>query len=572
MVPLLLPLALSAAVTWLDPAAVHAGQKGVCVTEWTGGVRREIPVEILGTLDATAPDRTAVLIRLTDERMAGSGVAAGMSGSPVYVDGKLLGALAFGWAFAKEPLAGVTPFATMQRVTAGEGTPDATAPTVDQLAALSAGHLQPLAVLPRLPARGEAAPQLAAVGGLPLGGGFADQLLTTMGLQAVPAGRGEVPVGAPRAGDMLAVLLVWGDATVAAGGTVTAREGDRLWAFGHPLFALGKVLLPAANARVLAVQDSYQNPFKLFAVGQPFGALVADRPAGVLAIAGKQAEGTPVTMRVHDAAGAATWHFRVAEMPILQPLLVTYLTSASLAARGASVGEASVRLALTVHLADGRDVKVEQAAGGIDALARVAAFAGGVVGLLANSHFEHPKVTAVAATLDHDEVFHGVTVTEAVPARTSVSPGEELPLTIRLQPNHAEPTGRKVVIRVPASASPGPLSLIVADGASWSEYRLRAEGIVPADFSGQLSQLAKLESSTTLVVALEARERGAALPGASEPGVPPSWTATLAAGLGVHALTRLTTNVIAVERFGGEVPIDGAVRVSLTVRRSPEVQ
>jgi hypothetical protein len=370
---------------------------------------------------------------------------------------------------------------------------------------------------------------------------------------------------------MFAVLLVWGDATVAAGGTVTAREGDRVWAFGHPLFSLGEVRFPAARAKVLAVQGSYQNPFKLFAVGKPFGALVADRPAGVLAMVGEHADGTPVTMRVDDAAGSATWHFRVAEVPILQPLLVTYLAGASLTARGAAVGEASVRLALKVRLADGRTVAVDQAARGIDALARVSAFAGGVVSLLANSPFPHPAVSAVEATLEHEEVPRGLTITEVVPERTSVRPGEELPVMIRLQPYRAAPVERRVVIRIPRSATPGPLDVLVADGASWSAYRLRAEAVVPADFAGQVAQVERLESSTTLVVALESRERGAAIPGASEPGLPPSWSATLAAGLGPSALTRLATSVIAVERSPGDVPIDGSVRVPLTVRPLSEV-
>jgi hypothetical protein len=193
------------------------------------------------------------------------------------------------------------------------------------------------------------------------------------------------------------------------------------------------------------------------------------------------------------------------------------------------------------------------------------------VSLLANSPFPHPTVSAVEATLDHEEVPRGLTLTEAVPARTSVSPGQELPVTVRLQPNRAEPIERKVVIRVPASALPGPLDLVVADGASWSEYRLRAEAVVPADFADQLAQVARLESSATLVVALESRERGAALPGASEPGVPPSWSATLAAGLGTRALTRIFSNVIAIERLPGQEPIDGSVRVPLTVRQVPEV-
>jgi hypothetical protein len=570
MAPILLPLTLTAALAWLDPGSVRPGQKGVCITEWTGGERREIPVEILGVLDAVGPERSAVLVRLADERMAGSGVLAGMSGSPVYVDGKLLGAIAFGWPFAKDPLAAVTPFAAMHGIAPGAAAPAAPAPTLAQLAALAAGKLQPLAVLPELPPREGQGPQLVAVGGLPLAG-FPGALLGAMGLLAVPAGVGEAPRGTPEAGDMMAVLLVWGDATLAAGGTVTTREGDRVWAFGHPLFGLGTVRMPAVRARVLAIQDSYQNPFKLFSVGTSFGALVADRPAGVLALVGEQAAGTPVTVTVREPAGAATWHFRVAEMPILQPLLITYLASASLTARGASVGEASVRLALTVQLSDGREVTVRQATRGIDAIARLSSFAGGVVSVLANSAFPHPPVSMVEAVFDRDEEPRGATIAEVMPARTSVTPDEELQVTVRLHPYRAAPEDRRLVIRVPRSALPGPLDLLVADGASWSEYRFRAEAVAAADFADQLAQVGQLEGSSTLVVALEAREPGVALPGASEPGVPPSWSMTLTSGLGARALSRIATNVVAAERLSGPFPLEGLVRVTLTVRERPEV-
>lgn len=573
MAPLLLSLTLTAALAWLDPTTVMPGQKGVCITEWTGGERREIPVEVLGLLDAAGPERTAVLVRLADQRLAGSGVVAGMSGSPVYVDGKLLGAVAFGWAFAREPLAGVTPFSTMRRIATGvPAAPDVPAPTLASLAALAAGTLEPLAVLPQLPPRRDGqGPQLVAVGGLPLAGGFPSELLGAMGLQAVTAGAGATPQGVPEAGEMMAALLVWGDATIAAGGTVTAREGDQVWAFGHPLFALGSIRIPAARARVLAVQDSYQSPFKIFAVGPSFGALVADRAAGVLAHVGEQVVGTPVTVTVREAGDTSTWRFRVAEMPLLQPLLVTYVVSASLTARGAAVGESSVRLSLTAHLADGREVGVAQAARGVDAIARMAAFAGGAVSFLANSSFPHPPVSAVEATLERDEEPRGATIGEAIPARTSVAPGEELPVTIVLQPYQAAREERRIVLRVPPGVRPGTLDLVAADGASWSEYRLHAEAIAAANFADQLNELGQLESSTTLVVALEARERGLALPGASEPGVPPSWAITLTTGLGAQALTRISTSVVSAVRQPGSFPLEGLLRVSLTVRERPEV-
>jgi len=322
---------------------------------------------------------------------------------------------------------------------------------------------------------------------------------------------------------------------------------------------------------VLAIQGSYQSPFKVFAVGEPFGTLVADRSAGVVAKVGAAPDGTSMTVRVRDVIGDKTWRFAIAEMPILQPLLVTFLTNACLTARGASAGEASVRLALTIHTGDGREIAVHQALRGPDALARLSLFAGTVVSFLANSPFPHPALSGVELILDRDEEPRGASILEAVPARTTVRPGDELTVDVRLQQQERPVEHRLVTIRVPAGASAGPLELIVADGESWSDYRLRAEAIVPADYSDQIDQLRRLGSSTDLVAALEARERGAALPGVSQPGLPPSWSITLASGLGSRALTRLATVVLATERVAGSYPLEGSVRVQLTVRPGPEV-
>jgi len=192
------------------------------------------------------------------------------------------------------------------------------------------------------------------------------------------------------------------------------------------------------------------------------------------------------------------------------------------------------------------------------------------VSFLANSSFAHPSVSAVELVFDRKESPEGASLVEALPARTTVAPGQLLEVEVRVQPQERPVERRRLAIRVPAGAVPGPLDLVVADGASWTEYRLRAEATAPADYAGQLEQLGRLESSTTLVVALEARERGAALPGASQPGLPPSWSATLAAGFGGRDATRLTTVVLATERADGPVPLDGILRVPLTVRTGME--
>lgn len=566
MLALTLALALTGPAAWLDPHDVKAGQRGVCITEWTNGERREIPVEVVGVLDATAPERLSVLVRLEDPELAGGGVAAGMSGSPVYIDGKLLGAVAFGWAFAREPLAGVTPFATMRDI--GAFAPPAPLPpsTLQQVAALGQGRLDPLAVLPRLDRGGAGGALPVAVSGLPGDQtGWGPQVLARAGLGPTgPAGQGDV-AGVPEAGEMMAVLLVWGDALVAAGGTVTARDGDTLWAYGHPLFGLGSVRLPAARARVLAILSSYQSPFKFFALGEPFGTLVADRPSGVMARVEPPPAGLPVEVEVQEGAGVTRWRFRVAEHPLLSPLMVTYLANACLMARGTSAGESTVWLTLRARMADGLSLELSQAARSADAPARLSAFAGAVTALLAASPLPHPQLTSVDVSLRREEIPAGAVITEALPARTVVRPGDELAVEVRLQPYLQPASSQRLLLRIPAVMPFGDVDLVVADGAAWTDYLLKSQPPNAVTFGQQLDALRRFESSTTLVLALESREKGATMPGGVLSALPPSWAWSLGAGLG-GAATRVPTSILATTRWAAPYPLEGAVRIPLVVR------
>lgn len=559
-------LAAQAATLPYELAEVRPGQRGVCVTEWVDGQRWEIPVEVMGVLEGAGPERTAVLVRFDDPRFAGSGVPAGMSGSPVYIDGRLLGAVAFGWAFAREPLAGVTPFSSMRRIEVG-GPPASSPPppTLEQLLALARGEGTPLAILPALPRPAGWSPQPVVVAGLPTAGGFSVELLARAGLVAMAGAASGGGGGVPEAGEMAAVLLIWGDATLAAGGTVTARDGDTLYAFGHPLFGLGTVALPAARARVLAVQGSFQNPFKLFAVGEPFGTFVADRPAGMVARVGAPPEGLPVSIAVRRGNDETRWRFFAARVPVLEPLLTAFLVNGALTAQGAGVGEATVRLDLTATFQDGASAAVTQDFVGADALARSAGFAGAFLGFLSNSPFLHPPVTRLEVRALHTEAARRAVITQAYPRRQRVRPGEDITLTAHLQPEGGEEARVRLTVRVPPDTPPGRLDLVVADGAAWSAYLQRATAIRPTTFAQQLAQVAFLETASTLVAALEAFEPGVAAPGASQPGLPPSWAATLTVGLSPAQTTRLRTSMVAVARWRAPYPLEGAFRIPLTV-------
>ncbi|NLH11438.1 MAG: hypothetical protein GX464_08885 [Holophagae bacterium] len=571
MLALSLVLALAGPPSWVDLTEVRPGQRGTCITEWVGGERRETAVEVVGVLDASGPERGTVLVRLLDPALEDGGVVAGMSGSPVWLDGKLLGAIAYGWSFAREPLAGVTPFAIMREISAFAPPGPLPPPTLEQLAALAAGRLDAVALLPRVPPFRLAGSLPVAVAGLPGGcQGWAAELLARVGLGPVGAAARGDAVGVPEAGEMMAPLLVWGDAIVGAGGTVTAREGDTLWAFGHPMLGLGSVRLPVAKARVLAVQRSFQSPFKIFAVGEPFGTLVADRPSGVLARVGPPPRGLPVEVEVRDGSGFTRWHFRVAEHPLLSPLMVTYVVNASLTTRAASAGDSSVHLRFRGRLADGQSLEISQAARSADAPARLASFAGAVTGVLCASELPHPPLAEVSVAVSRDETHAGASIEEVIPARTVVRPGETIAVEVRLQPFQAPRALQRLAITVPRVLAPQDIDLVVADGASWTEYLLKNRPSNPATFSQQLAALRRFEPSTTLVAALESREGSVGLSGGELSATPPSWAWTLGSGLG-KAVSRLPTSILSVTRWAAPYPLEGASRITLRVRPPREV-
>jgi hypothetical protein len=289
----------------------------------------------------------------------------------------------------------------------------------------------------------------------------------------------------------------------------------------------------------------------------------------MLAEVGPAPAGLPLEVTVKDVAGEKTWSFRIAQVPVLEPLLATFLANSCLTARGAGNGEATVRLRLAVELADGSRVAVEQSTRGVDALARVSAFVGAAVAYLEDSAFPHPPIASLHADLERQESAVGANLSEAVPDRTTVRPGETVTVTVTLQPDRGQPEQHRLALTVPRDQPAGSLDLIVADGAAWSEYRQRAEGLAAASFADEVAQLGSLESASTLVAALESKERGIARPGASQPGLPPSWSATLATGLGVRGVTRLSTATIAAVRWHAPYPLVGAFRIPLTVLSQP---
>jgi hypothetical protein len=555
----------------VDPSEVVAGSRGVCLTEMDGGEMVEIPITVLGTVGPYAPDQEMVLIRLDDERFEKTGIIAGMSGSPVYVDGRLLGALAFGWGFAVEPIGGVTPFSRMEGLASSDGgggsSASASRPDLETLvAARQTGRLgrtlldwlapEPAGAVRQLPLA------LSVAGPAGPGAGWIGEFWDRQGWVAGPpaGGSDQGSSGPLRPGAMVSAVLVDGDVTLGAGGTVTEVRGDQVWAFGHPFLRGGNVRIPLARAGVVTVLPSLLNSFKFFTVGDRIGAIETDRAHGVWGRLGPTVPMVPMSVEVNGAE----YRFRSIRHEQLLPALVAYLTQSSLEVRGRVLGSQTVSLRLALDYSDGLEARLEETFVGADAGLQAANMVAAATGYLENSSFEVPELKAIRVALGADEAIEAAELVSVTPDRRVVAPGELLKLRLRVRPHRGSEYFRTVVRRVPDGVAEGRIDLVVADGAAWSLYDLQMRPPRPGSFADEVDLFRRLVPSDRLVIAFERHEVGVAMPGGPL-ALPPSLAVQMRSALGG---TLQTTEYTVVDSVTEDMPtpIAAAERIRLTVR------
>jgi hypothetical protein len=573
----MLMAATAQAVEVVNPEDIAPGTAGVCVTEMDGGERVEIPLTVIGTIGPSTPEGEIVLVRLEDERFEQTGIIAGMSGSPVYVDGRLLGALAYGWAFAKEPIGGVTPFHRMMDLAedrnstgggAGEGRPT----LVEMMDAGRESRLGELLtdwLVPETSSELHRLPVAVTSSGAwdSSGEGWLAESWRRIGWRAVPGGSTTGSGAGPIApGAMVAGVLVEGDAVLAAGGTVTEVRDDEVWAFGHPFLGGGGFRIPMARAHVLTVLPSQMSSFKFFSVGESIGSFETDRSRGIWGRLGEVAPMVPVRVTVDGR----DHHFRSVRHPSLSPFLIAYLVQSTQAARGRLFGDQTITMSVELRFADSEPVRYREIFSSGEAPAQATAVAAALTAYLEASVFEVPELEGVAVTLDSEERLTGAELVDAVPERRVVRPGDHVGVRLRFRPFRGREFTRVVEVRVPEGLPDGRLDLVAADGASWTVYDLGMRPFRPASFDDEVRLINGLIPSTSVVLAFERRQMGVALEGGNVT-MPPSVVVQLRSALGPN----LTTTSYAVSALVEEemsMPVSGAERIELQVRNEERLQ
>ena len=576
---------------------VHVGLKGVGKTIFQGDQMSEFQVEVLGVLRGVlAPKHDAILVKLSGGRVEQTGVVAGMSGSPVYIDGKLLGAVAVSFPFSKEPYGLVTPIEDMLAVTpagpAGNGSEKVeSVANGGPMAGLAFGHFvrvsggpagdlrfvandfatwlpgpptpandnaqTALAAALRLPVHfsgldekliRQYAPQFRALGLEPLAGGA---------LTGAPSGAAPGSAWPPSAADlnkvqpgqMISMLFMSGDFNLAADCTVTLREGDRVYACGHQVFQLGQTDIPFAPAHVLATIPALTVSFKVDDPGTPVGSIHQDRFGAIYGKIGDQAATIPVRISVKSDLGQTeTYRFSVAQAPLISPLLLQLALVSAVGATERGLGPSTLAMNGKIRLAGGDDVNLDDVLVSDSGPANAAgAMVAAPLNALLTSDFPGLHIEGINLDMSVQNQDRAATLESAWPSKSEVRPGDSIEVMTVVRTPAGESFTQRIPVTIPENVNAKTLTLVVGSGAAADaiEGRLTPLASPPRDLHRMVGALNKMRRNNRLYAVLLAPEGSFRLAGDEFPSPPPSLLQTfLSDAAGASRLTMSSTSVI----------------------------
>jgi hypothetical protein len=465
-------------VETLPVAQIQAGMHGVAYTVFQGTKPEPMDVEVLGVLkNANGPKGDIILVRLGGAKAEYTGVVAGMSGSPVYIDGKLAGAIAFRIGeFSKEPIAGVTPISEMLEISALDNTPTnvpVEAKSLPSVAAKTSGPGLPSSTVEGF------ANYLKPIDTPLVFSGFSEDTVRRFAPQF--AASGIVPVmgvgsatdvkqpGALVPGSAVSAVLVRGDMDIAATCTVTYIDASHLLACGHPLLQFGAVDLPMTKAEVLATLPSPYNAFKIVNATETVGSFVQDRHTGILGEFGRAAQMIPVTLTIHGGTTPKVFHFSVLNNARLSPVAISSTVYNALHGVNEYGDETTYTMKGEISVNGFPQVTLQDMFASGDNMQPAALMAAMSVGSTFGRIYDNPYSTPDIKGLKLDfDITNERRWAQLESARTDVNearPGDTVNVEALLRPYRGDAVITHIPVRIPSSASKGStLHILVSDG------------------------------------------------------------------------------------------------------------
>ncbi len=452
---------------------VRVGQHGVGKTVFSGSKIEEFQVEILGVLENLGPRQSVILARLSGGPLQNTGVMQGMSGSPVYINGRLVGAVALAFNFAKEPIAGIRPIEEMLAISgpAAKTAPEPRAARRDiPLSASLAGSQTPDATLMEI-----ATP--VSFSGFTSGTleRFAPEL-KKLGLeprQGISSG-GPLPskLGNPaqlRPGDMISVDLLSGDLTIGAEGTVTEVDGKRIYAFGHRFMSVGETELPFARAEVLALLPNLAASFKISSAREWMGTITQDRSTSIYGELGRKAETVPVAITVKDGRRAPlAYHMQLVNDRVLSPFILQMAVYSAIDATERTLGLASYSLRGAIEFQRGvQPLKLDNTySGDFNVPLQASSGVSSPLAYLMASGFDALKVKNITLEIEASERKRLLQIDQVTASPKEVHAGQAVDLTVTFTGENGIETQKSLRYTVPVGAPYGTLNFTVSDATS----------------------------------------------------------------------------------------------------------
>lgn len=533
------------------------GMQGKARTVFRGSEPEEFNVEILGIIPgAIGPKQDLIVGRIGGGGADRTSVFAGMSGSPVYIDGKLVGAISYSFPFSKEPICGITPIEQMISIFEQKQGPKVTASEPRPLSFSEMASTGWTATFPR-----NASPSglltgisdsslLMAVAGQtfrPIATpvtftGFSQETLNRFGPQLLEAGLLPVSaVGGASAisplkkadattlvgGDSVSMQLTRGDYSLAAAGTVTWRDGDKIYAFGHPFLSLGTSDLPMSESHVVAVIPSVANSFKLSVPDSMVGTMTQDRATGVLGKLGQSPKMIPVRINLTTSRGQTdTVNFEVAKDDFLTPLLLNIAVYNTAVAQERMIGDSTIEIAGEISIKGHAPVKLQRRFAGGQATQLASASVAAPVAALMKSRFDDLDISGITLDLTSLDGSKTAVLDRMSIDRTEVRAGDTVEVQAFARTSSGKIFVQKIPVTIPADTPAGMFSITVADGKE-IQQNSAIQQFVPRSLADLIATINKLKQTDRLYLQTFRTTSGAVIGSSEMPNLPPSVLATL---------------------------------------------
>jgi hypothetical protein len=542
-------------------ADIKPGMVGTGRTVFEGTDLQEFKAQIIGVLhNVQGPQRDLILARLEGGPLAKTGVAAGMSGSPVYIDGKLIGAVSYSiGSFPTEAIAGITPIAEMKDATESPRRASTQQARIQLpitreslTAALNATYarLAPFANRPAdvqvmgMPQATGA--QLAAMlrpistplimsgfepssidllSGAFSAAGFTPVVGGAVGGQASPEIK--TMTGPLREGDAVGVSLVGGDLEMGATGTITHIDGTRVYAFGHPFFDIGPAQLPLTRAYVYAMLPSLMSSFKISTMGEVIGTLQQDRATAISGTLGKGPVVIPMKVTLQstrdDGSTKRTFNFTIGNDQVFTPLLAYVTLANTLASYERQFGAATFTIKSRARIKGHADLAVEDVFTGDGATLGAATAVAGPISMLLANDYEPVTVDGLDISIEAHEAARSTAIERVWLDDVRPRAGRTVPLKVLTRSYRGEEKISTVPIEIPANAS-GTLSLLVTDGRQLNaiEQRDLRRSVQPQSVAQMIRVLNDTRRNNRIYIRLLNGKPGAVVNGEALTALPPS--------------------------------------------------